>query len=565
MPVFSAKRGSSSPITPLQEWVQRQPNPLLLFSLLLTLSLFPSACTSLPKNHLPSQKLLAQAQLPSLPPQKAIGLSLSAANSALADLSNPQSSPQLRATQSLVYNSALALTTLSLRKNFPHIIDSQTGLFPGPTQTFSLQLKSHGSPATKDPRSFASLLHPDSIPINGILPQVTRPGLGAPLVGIIHPTGIAALNARTAGFAVPITAVATFRHSTKNHPVPTQLSLLDPQRSTSFSTPHSSFPLQANFSAPLSFYKKKHDNLLGIAGMLRSDEAAKRAGIYFCQPYDPKKIPIIFVHGLMSSPQIWLDFINQLNANPSFRQRYQPWVFFYPSGAPIAGSALRFHRALAELHTHYPHQKPLVLVGHSMGGIISRMQVTDSGLTIWKTIFTDKSSSVYDHLDPNSPAKDALILHSNPDISRVIFLSTPHQGSDLANLKIANFISSLIRLPTNLLTKVEPAILDAINLPNRKLPSSITSISSLSPKNPLLLGLSPLPITVPCNSIIGNRGHNDQPLADSSDGVVPYWSSHLSFSQSEIIVPTSHDSYDCPQSVAEILRILKLPSTPSPP
>lgn len=83
-----------------------------------------------------------------------------------------------------------------------------------------------------------------------------------------------------------------------------------------------------------------------------------------------------------------------------------------------------------------------------------------------------------------------------------------------------------------------------------------TGINGLSPRNPVLRSLDTLPIAVPYYSIIGDRGRGDTP--NSSDGVVPYWSSHLTGAQSELIVPGPHGSYALPQTIAELKRILRL-------
>jgi len=85
-------------------------------------------------------------------------------------------------------------------------------------------------------------------------------------------------------------------------------------------------------------------------------------------------------------------------------------------------------------------------------------------------------------------------------------------------------------------------------------PSHFTSISRLSPSNPIYNVLEKLPIRVPHHSIIGDRGRGDTP--NSSDGVVPYWSSHLDSAESEVIVPDDHGAFDDPAAIAEIKRIL---------
>jgi hypothetical protein len=91
-------------------------------------------------------------------------------------------------------------------------------------------------------------------------------------------------------------------------------------------------------------------------------------------------------------------------------------------------------------------------------------------------------------------------------------------------------------------------------LNNGRLPNSV---SNLAPKSPYLAVLNKQRIQAPYNSIIGNRG-KPGPLADSTDGVVPYWSSHLDGAKSECIVPGPHGSCELPQTIAELDRILRL-------
>jgi hypothetical protein len=83
------------------------------------------------------------------------------------------------------------------------------------------------------------------------------------------------------------------------------------------------------------------------------------------------------------------------------------------------------------------------------------------------------------------------------------------------------------------------------------------SVDSLSPKSRFLQAVNTIPMTpgVGYNTIIGDRGRGDSP--NSSDGVVPYWSSHMKGAESEHIVPSNHAAHQNPQAIAEVLRILK--------
>jgi hypothetical protein len=42
------------------------------------------------------------------------------------------------------------------------------------------------------------------------------------------------------------------------------------------------------------------------------------------QPYDPNKIPILFIHGLISSPVSWQNLTNDLCSDPKIFEHYHP-------------------------------------------------------------------------------------------------------------------------------------------------------------------------------------------------------------------------------------------------
>ena len=84
------------------------------------------------------------------------------------------------------------------------------------------------------------------------------------------------------------------------------------------------------------------------------------------------------------------------------------------------------------------------------------------------------------------------------------------------------------------------------------------SIDTLSPSNRFVREVNKIPVvpSVPFHTIEGDRGRGDAP--NSSDGVVPYWSSRLAGTQSELIVPSNHSAPRNPQAIAEVRRILRL-------
>jgi hypothetical protein len=159
-------------------------------------------------------------------------------------------------------------------------------------------------------------------------------------------------------------------------------------------------------------------------------------------------------------------------------------------------------------------------------------------------------------LKPADLVAKATTFQANPRIKRVVFICTPHRGSKMASGGIGSLAIKLISLPADLTTTMKSEIPEETlrKLNNGRLPNSV---SNLAPNAPYLQVLNKESIQAPYHSIIGNRGRPG-PLADSSDGVVPYWSSHLDGAQSECIVPGPHGSCQLPQTIAELDRILRL-------
>ena len=90
------------------------------------------------------------------------------------------------------------------------------------------------------------------------------------------------------------------------------------------------------------------------------------AGIYFLEPYDPGRTPVLFVHGIGGNPREFATLIDGLD-----RTRFQPWVFFYPSGGKLDRIAEYLSRAMADLELVHGFRQ-LHVVAHSMGGLVSR-------------------------------------------------------------------------------------------------------------------------------------------------------------------------------------------------
>jgi len=512
-----------------------------------------SGCTTVPQNPCDAPRhLLREAAIQKLYPRKAVALYLNSAEKSTALLTGP-SSPTIQAEATKLYNKAVGACAVLLQNN--HLLTNAGETFQTYGESYHLQIATNG-PAVLNPSRFDRFINAQTLPWKQFGTDVRRDGIGGTLVGLQNNPKKKAPHRPMLGFAEPVTAVASFQKTPRSSCKAVELSFFDPRKKDSITLSKSQFPLAGDFTAPLAYFPKKDDILSGFLAMLYSDRSASKQGIYFCEPYDPEKIPVLFVHGLASSPHAWMEFANNLNANSEFRRRYQIWVYSYPSGAPIVVNALRLRTSLAEIESQYHPKHKIILIGHSMGGILSRLQVTNSGETLWNGVFGVKAEALRAKFSPDSIVKQTLYFQANPHIVRVIFIATPHRGSNLALMPLAGLPSKLIRMPTTLLREFNSKVRSAIMLANPSLKDIPTSISGLSPKSPVLMALDKLPISVPYNSIIGNRGRNNTPLAQSSDGVVPYWSSHLEGAESELIVPTGHDAFKNPGSVAETLRIL---------
>jgi pimeloyl-ACP methyl ester carboxylesterase len=386
-------------------------------------------------------------------------------------------------------------------------------------------------------------------------------GWGGTIVGVHKPEDPRKFFLPPTGLALPVTATIDF---SERDGVPNVAKAMSDKRDARFSLYRPAKrevillagkrrTLGADFAAPYAYYP--NHPLLGLQAMIRPEMFQERTGLYLLEPYDPNLIPLVFVHGLLSIPQMWVPTISAIQSAPELNGRFQFWVFAYPTGAPMAVSALRLRESLERIYQLYPRTKGMVLITHSMGGIVAQMQVVNTERVLWNAVFQNDADRLYATTPSDSLTKKALIFDANPRVKRIVFICVPHRGSYLATNWIGSIGVGLIRLPATLLSKVEDGITGAL-LKHVGLKHPPTGINGLSPRNPVLRSLDTLPVAVPYHSIVGDRGRGDTP--NSSDGVVPYWSSHLAGAQSELIVPGPHGSFALPQTIAELKRILRL-------
>lgn len=431
---------------------------------------------------------------------------------------------------------------------------------PGESQSWKLSLIPGAKPHYN--LSQFDLLPADRYQFKGrlVVHQPPKEGLGAPLVAV-GKTDFTATDPFAQGKHIyyGMTGLVDLKGNQAN------LTLADPLSSETVTLSGQQWPLAADFTAPIALAlaelkpRKKE-----LGGLFKPEEFATGWRLARLQPYDPDKIPLLCVHGLGDSQATWAPMIESLRADPVIRSRYQIWFFSYPSGYPYPLSASKLRQQLDAINTRYPDHKDIVLLGHSMGGMISRTLITDSGMTLWNATYDQPPGQMPFSPETRKIMTDALIFKPRPEISRVIFLSPSHRGANMATGFLGRMGSKLIGGPANLangdasvLTLARP------NSETAQLKRMPNSVDFLNPENRFVKTLDTLPLApgVPYHSILGDRGKGgnlNHTKPQSSDGIVPYWSSHLDGARSEIIIPSGHWTNQHPQGIAEVRRILHL-------
>ena len=326
-------------------------------------------------------------------------------------------------------------------------------------------------------------------------------------------------------------------------------------------------PIAANYTSTLAVLFSHARKVAGssLESFMSPDNPRFATGIYLIHPYDPNKIPLLFVHGLLGTPLSWQNLTNDLCSDPKILEHYQPWFFFYPTGQPILESSAQLREDLQATQRLFDPSgtavasRHVVVVAHSMGGLLAHTLVSDSRDALWNVFATKPLDSLTLPADDRDLMRKYFYFQHQTSIDRVIFLSVPHRGSSLAGGLVGSVGNRLIRHskdPARALKELaaeNPGVLDPYYA-RVNAGGGPTSLYSIAP-NPLINGLAALPIKVPFHSVIGNLGVDLGP--ESTDGLVTYRSAHLDGAESEKIIPAGHYLMANPETVAEIKRILE--------
>ncbi|HOP77964.1 MAG: alpha/beta hydrolase [Thermogutta sp.] len=357
-----------------------------------------------------------------------------------------------------------------------------------------------------------------------------------------------------------------------------RLELYDPVATMNIQVGNYVVPLQADLTTPLATFLSNPalGSSLATVGLLRPEKLLTLqpglnkplTGLYMVQPYEPDKIPVIMIHGWWSSPMTWIQMFNDLRSDPLIRRRYQFWFYLYPTGQPFWISAAQFRRDLRELRqTLDPdHRQPaldqIVLIGHSMGGLIAELQTIDSGQDFWKLVSEHPFEEIRTDPISREELREIFFFQPNPSIRRIITIATPHLGSHFSNQMTQRLAARLISVPKELLQSQTQFFRENqdLLLPNNIL--QITdSVDALDPDCPIfaLMNQARRASWIVHHNIVGASLEDRLwgRITGTSDGVISWESAHSDKADSEIAVPAEHTSVQShPLTILEVKRIL---------
>jgi hypothetical protein len=410
--------------------------------------------------------------------------------------------------------------------------------------------------------------------VRGLRNTYRKAGIGAALSARVQPSPNNPASRWIPPTAkVPITTFVRFddpRLAMSNGHLHGTVEIYDEDRTATVRVGSHAVPLESDSSAALA-YRLEGSPVwdFELAGFRRGDlsflgvgKSGDLNGLFMLHPHHPNMIPVVLVHGTASSPARWAEMANELLGDPAIASRYQIWLFIYNSGNPIALSSMRLRESLVAVRKDVdpdgkdPALNHMVVIGHSQGGLLTKMTVVDSGNRFWNNL----TKVPFDKADLDPETRDlvarALFVKPLPFVDEVIFIATPHRGSFIASNPIVKLGNKFINLPGGLAKSAvqlgklrEPSM-------SRTPPTIPTALDNMDASNPFIKTLASLPIApgVRAHSIIPVKG--TEPLEKGNDGVVEYKSAHINGVESELVVHSGHSTQGTPETIEEVRRIL---------
>jgi len=345
-----------------------------------------------------------------------------------------------------------------------------------------------------------------------------------------------------------------------------QLKLHDPYKHEKVTVAGKQYALAANFSAPYGLWLA--ENNLGRAAylvLIDRDDNLIMPHLYMLEPYNPKKKVIVLIHGLASSPEAWIRLTNDIMGDPVLRENFQVWQVFYSTNMPILESRFQINalvqQGFARVANNAPAKKDAVLVGHSMGGVIARLMVSQADITqdAFKLVQNTRIAQFKD----NPLFKARLQMQPIPNFTRAIFLATPHRGTEYADRWHTKLARKIIRIPGAFLGAFADTLQGEIGLKDfvKELGHDLiqngpSDLSENSKFTALTKDIQPSK-NIKFHSIIGNTV-DTQDTKLMSDNIVSYESAYLEGAVSSKVIKGGHSIQETPEAVLELRRILRL-------
>ncbi len=408
--------------------------------------------------------------------------------------------------------------------------------------------------------------------VRGFSNRYRQAGVGAPLAAELEPvdSGPAAEAARKRippRTKVPVTAflrIATPRRGIVEGKLQGKIEIYASDQASTVAIAGRNAPLELEPTAALAYQLEGAPIWdFEIAGFRFADQfPGVGDGLLMMRPYRPGRNPVVLVHGTASSPVRWAEMFNELSHDPVLSNRYQFWLFQYNTGQPVLYSAMQLRRALRNVLSEIDPLseddalRQMVMIGHSQGGLLTKLMATNSGNRFWENVTKEPFESVEMVPETRALLREAMFFEPVPTLRRVVFIATPHRGSYQATGWVLNLVRRFINLPGTLVAQFQ-GLLQGHTFSHLGISQMPTSVDNMSPGHPFLRALNDLAIDprITAHSIIAVLG--EPPFIGKTDGVVAYESAHIEGVESEKVVRSGHSTQGHPDTVEEVRRILR--------
>ena len=409
--------------------------------------------------------------------------------------------------------------------------------------------------------------------VRGLRNRYRQAGVGAPLLASAVPQedrpgpGDVAL-AETVVSATAVLVLEKPRAQLRGTTLRGRLELYRGREATSLELAGRRVPLEIEPSVALAATLERSGVWRGrlSAFLGRAVGAQRPARLFAAEPLRAGETPVVFVHGTNSDPSTWANMVNDLLSDPRIRDHFSFWFFAYDSGNPILYSGMMLRRALREIvsllgpSNSHPCLSEMVVIGHSQGGLLTKITAIDSGTRFWDAFARAPFEEVEFKPETRSLLREALFVEPLPFVRRVVFIATPHRGSFLASPRVVRRVARrLITFPRDLVEAGADLSGLAKSAPGQiRVRQAGTSLDNMSPGNITIQTLAEIPVSpgIAQHSIVAVRG--DGPPQGGDDGVVRFSSAHMSEADSELIVRSGHSTQSTPHTINEVARILRL-------